>query len=40
MKLIPVTYQGFAPMDRRFSSAMLPWIVAEIRRRRYSDKVS
>lgn len=39
MKLIPVVYHGFTAMDRRFSSPMLPWIVSEIRKRAYSEKV-
>lgn len=40
MKLIPVNYQGFTAMDRRFSSPMLPWIVCEIRKRNFNEKVS
>ncbi|XP_057670519.1 TBC1 domain family member 1 isoform X1 [Diorhabda carinulata] len=40
MKLIPVTYQGFTAMDRRFSSPMLPWIVSEIRKRNCAEKLS
>ncbi|XP_015836514.1 TBC1 domain family member 1 isoform X1 [Tribolium castaneum] len=40
MKLIPVTYYGFTAMDRRFSSPMLPWIVSEIRKRDYCEKLS
>ncbi|CAH1131920.1 unnamed protein product [Ceutorhynchus assimilis] len=40
MKLLPVVYNGFTSMDRRFSSAMLPWIVSEIRRRDYNEKLS
>lgn len=39
MKLIPVTYQGFTAMDRRFSSPMLPWIVSEIRKRNCAEKL-
>lgn len=39
MKLIPITYYGFTSMDRRFSSPMLPWIVSEIKKRDYSEKV-
>ena len=39
MKLIPVNYFGFTAMDRRFSSPMLPWIVSEIRKREFSEKV-
>lgn len=39
MKLIPVLYFGFTAMDRRFSSPMLPWIVSEIRKRDYYEKV-
>lgn len=39
MKLIPVNYYGFTAMDRRFSSPMLPWIVSEIRKRDYCEKV-
>ncbi|CAG9857666.1 unnamed protein product [Phyllotreta striolata] len=38
MKLIPVNYQGFTAMDRRFSSPMLPWIVSEIRKRNCVEK--
>ncbi|KAJ8980381.1 hypothetical protein NQ317_009375 [Molorchus minor] len=40
MKLIPVNYHGFTAMDRRFSSPMLPWIVSEIRKRSYCEKLS
>lgn len=40
MKLIPVVYHGFTAMDRRFSSPMLPWIVSEIRKRDYQEKLS
>lgn len=40
MKLIPVNYYGFTTMDRRFSSPMLPWIVSEIRKRDFVEKVS
>jgi TBC1 domain-containing protein 4 len=40
MKLIPVNYYGFTAMDRRFSSPMLPWIVSEIRKRDYCEKLS
>lgn len=39
MKLIPVLYFGHTALDRRFSSPMLPWIVSEIRRTEYFEKV-
>ncbi|KAL3270618.1 hypothetical protein HHI36_021152 [Cryptolaemus montrouzieri] len=40
MKLIPVIYFGFTAMDCRFSSPMLPWIVSEIRKRDFCEKLS
>lgn len=39
MKLITVHYLGFTAMDRRFSNPMLPWIVSEIRKRDYYERV-
>jgi hypothetical protein len=40
MKLWPVEYLGFTAMDKRFSRPMLPWVIAEIKRRGTSEKVS
>jgi hypothetical protein len=40
MKLYSVEYLGFTAMDKRFSRPMLPWIIAEIKRRGTSEKVS
>ena len=39
MKLYPVEYLGFTAMDKRFTRPMLPWIIAEIKRRGTSEKV-
>jgi hypothetical protein len=39
MKLYPVEYLGFTAMDKRFSRPMLPWVIAEIKRRGTSEKV-
>ena len=39
MKLYSVEYLGFTAMDKRFSRPMLPWVIAEIRRRGTSEKV-
>nr|XP_037875200.1 TBC1 domain family member 4 isoform X2 [Bombyx mori] len=39
-KLTPVTYLGSTVMDRRFSNAMLPWLIMEIRATNVRDKVS
>jgi len=39
MKLYSVEYLGFTAMDKRFSRPMLPWIIAEIKRRGTSEKV-
>jgi hypothetical protein len=39
MKLCPVEYLGFTAMDKRFSRPMLPWVIAEIKRRGTSEKV-
>ncbi|XP_028031633.1 uncharacterized protein LOC114244124 [Bombyx mandarina] len=39
-KLTPVTYLGSTVMDRRFSNAMLPWLIREIRATNVRDKVS
>jgi hypothetical protein len=38
-KLYPVEYLGFTAMDKRFSRPMLPWVIAEIKRRGTSEKV-
>jgi hypothetical protein len=38
-KLYSVEYLGFAAMDKRFSRPMLPWVIAEIKRRGTSEKV-
>jgi hypothetical protein len=34
-----VEYLGFTAMDKRFSRPMLPWVIAEIKRRGTSEKV-
>ncbi|XP_022824144.1 TBC1 domain family member 1 isoform X1 [Spodoptera litura] len=39
-KLTSVTYLGFTAMDRRFSNAMLPWLLREIRATGVRDKLS
>jgi hypothetical protein len=39
MKLYSVEYLGFTAMDKRFSRPMLPWVIAEIKRRGTSEKV-
>ncbi|KAJ8707731.1 hypothetical protein PYW07_011408 [Mythimna separata] len=39
-KLTSVTYLGFTAMDRRFSNAMLPWLLREIRATGVKDKLS
>lgn len=39
MKLYPVEYLGFTAMDKMFSRPMLPWVIAEIKRRGTSEKV-
>jgi hypothetical protein len=39
MKLRPMEYLGFTAMDKRFSRPMLPWVIAEIKRRGTSEKV-
>nr|XP_049707103.1 TBC1 domain family member 1 isoform X2 [Helicoverpa armigera] len=39
-KLTAVTYLGFTAMDRRFSNAMLPWLLREIRATGVRDKLS
>ncbi|KAJ1520562.1 hypothetical protein ONE63_003674 [Megalurothrips usitatus] len=37
---IPVEYLGFAAMDRRLSSPMMPWIIAEIKMRGMKEKMA
>jgi hypothetical protein len=39
MKLYSVEYLGFTAMEKRFSRPMLPWVIAEIKRRGTSEKV-
>jgi hypothetical protein len=39
VKLYSVEYLGFTAMDKRFSRPMLPWVIAEIKRRGTSEKV-
>lgn len=39
MKLYSVQYLGFATADRRFSNAMIPWVIAEIRKGGSNQKV-
>ncbi|PSN40774.1 hypothetical protein C0J52_07203 [Blattella germanica] len=38
MKLYPVEYLGFTAMDKRFTRPMLPWVIAEIKRRGSTEK--
>ncbi|XP_059056455.1 TBC1 domain family member 4 [Achroia grisella] len=39
-RLTSVTYLGYTAMDRRFSNAMLPWLLREIRTTGIGDKLS
>jgi len=40
MKLYKVEYLGYATADRRLSPPMIPWILAEIRKGSFIQKVS